>query len=133
MTESRNDGEDKRKVIKGGCAGCVEVAVSGDLKRRRTAGVVEEAGDLNRPARLGAKDVPAWNWDLWLSHSGRDSLTMARKGKRRGKVREGRKETKEKKEKRAVVVRARGERLRVAYSSLLTVDALFSPVRPDTN
>ena len=58
MTESRNEGEDKRKVISGWWVGCV-VAVSGNLRRRRTVGVAEFAEDLNRPARVGAKDVPA--------------------------------------------------------------------------
>lgn len=86
-TESRNDGEDKRKVIKGWWAGCV-VEVSGDLRRRRTVGVAEDAEDLNRPARVGANDVPAWNWDLSLSQDGKDNLTMRKKGREGGKVRE---------------------------------------------
>jgi hypothetical protein len=83
-TESRNEGEDKRNVIKGWWVGCV-VVVSDNLRRRKTVGVAEDAEDLNRPARVGAKDVPACNWDLSLSHDGRDSLTMATKGREGGK------------------------------------------------
>ena len=61
MTESRKDGEDKRNVIKGRCVCCFAFDVAAsvvDLKRRRTVGVEDTEG-LNRPARLGAKEVPA--------------------------------------------------------------------------
>jgi len=56
------------------------VVVSGDLRRRRTVGDVKDAEDLNRPAREGVKDVPAWNWDLSLSHDGKN-LTIGKKGR----------------------------------------------------
>jgi hypothetical protein len=70
--------------------------VSGNLRRRRAVGVVEDAEDLNRPARVGAKDVPAWSWDLSLSHDGRDSLTMATFGREgRGEGERRREEGKE--------------------------------------
>ena len=87
------------------------MTVSGDLRRRRRMdGVVDDAEDLNRPAKEGAKDVPAWNWVLSLSHDGKDSLTMAKKWRRRGKVREGERRVernKGEKKKRAVVEKAR--------------------------
>lgn len=59
-TESRNDGEDRRRTIKGWViAACVcEAAESGGLRRRKTDG--EEGADaLDLPVSVGVKEVPA--------------------------------------------------------------------------
>lgn len=59
-TESRKDGEDKRRTIKGWrIVACVcDAAESGDLRRRKTDG--EEGADaLDLLVSVGVKEVPA--------------------------------------------------------------------------
>ena len=101
------------------------MAASGNLRRRRTVGVVEDAGDLNRPARVGAKEVPAWSWDLSLSHDGRDSLTMT-SFRKRGKGEGGREE-----EKRGKSGRSEEEEQEESVYFVIAAHNLSSPRQTD--